>query len=47
MGLEPAEFTLVRQLKTLLGLRPFAFLLFPAATDTYKPLSSRELKVSA
>lgn len=27
MGLEPTEFTLVRQRKTLLGLRPFAFLL--------------------
>lgn len=47
MGLEPTEFTLVRQWKTLLGLRPFAFLLFSAATDTYEPLSSRELKVSA
>lgn len=29
IGLELPGFTLVRQRKTLLGLRPFAFLLFP------------------
>lgn len=47
IGLELPGFTLVRQRKTLLGLRPFAFLLFSAATDTYEPLSPRERKASA